>query len=475
MRAAVLLGLAACGDPGAVIAPVIELPALGSQADPTPLDEVELSVARAGAPGSIVLATFARDEALVLDGVPFEDDLVVHLVGRRSGADVAYGRTCAFDLPATGEPPSPHLWFSRTVHWGGAFADPVGVRTGGQAWTDDDGALVVALGESGGGAVTEVDRFDAATGVWTVVTEVSERLGGVVAALDDGRAVLVGGRDGDGQPHARIEIVDPDPFLDPTDRLELVVDARLGVDGTAAATLASGAVVVIGGRDDAGPLGTVWILRPAEVALDPPRQLDTAALATPRSAHTLTRLGSEIGAPVLVVGGLDAAGAPVAAAELYRPLDEAFSATFAAAMVFPRRQHLAALLPDGTVLVIGGLDAAGAAIRTMERFSLDGGFATAGELPAGAGLVEASLTTLPDGRLLLSGGRTSATGLAVRGTYVIGVDPFDGSIDVTTTDELERPRAAHVSAPLCDGTVLTIGGDAEPTAERYQPPATDRR
>lgn len=470
MRATILVvALAACGGDGAVVQPVIELPEIGSEADPTPLDEVELSVTRAGTDTPIVLATFQRDEALVLDGVPFDDDLVVRLIGRRAGADLAYGRTCTFDLTERGEPPSPHLWFTRTVHWADAVAAPVPARTGGQTWTAADGSLVVALGEAAGSVATAIDRFDPRTGTWIGVTQVAPRRGGVVAPLGDGSAFLVGGRDNDDAPHSRVELIDPIAA-----DVVVVVDARLGVDGTAAATIGNGEVVVIGGRDGAGPIGTVWVLRTDDATPEPPRQLGSATLATPRSGHTLTPLSAGAGALVLVSGGLDAADAPVAAAELYRPLTERFSTTFAASMVVPRHRHRAALLSDGSVLVIGGVDVTGAAVPTMERFSLDGGFTDAGELPDGAGLVDAALATLPDGRLLLSGGRTSPTGLPVTTAYVIGVDPFDGGIDVTATDDLERPRAGHVTTPLCDGTVLSVGGEDEPTAERYQPPATDR-
>ncbi|MCU1281857.1 MAG: hypothetical protein JWM53_5403, partial [bacterium] len=35
---------------------------------------------------------------------------------------------------------------------------------------------------------------------------------------------------------------------------------------------------------------------------------------------------------------------------------------------------------------------------------------------------------------------------------------------------LGAPRANHVAVPLCDGTVLVVGGG--PTAEIYTPPAS---
>jgi hypothetical protein len=70
-------------------------------------------------------------------------------------------------------------------------------------------------------------------------------------------------------------------------------------------------------------------------------------------------------------------------------------------------------MPDGSVLVIGGLDGAGQPVRTLERFTLDAGFVAVGELPVGAGVIDGTATPLPDGRILLAGGRPEAGAAAV--------------------------------------------------------------
>jgi len=468
----VVRGVAACGDAATEITPVIDLPAAGSEADPLPtLDEVELSVARAGATAALVQRTFARGEELALDGVPIDDDLVVHLVGHTSGVEVAYGRTCRFDVVDGAAPASPHLWFSRTVRWAAAPAPGV-ARSGGGAWTTASDSVAVALGEVDGAPVTAVELFDPLTAAWTTVAEVSLRTGGVVVGLGSGKGVLLGGRDEAGAPHALIEVVDP--FAAQDARVSVRTDPRLGLDGTAAATLETGDVVVIGGGSDAGLVDAVFALEVGEGGeLDPPRQLP-AHLANPRRDHTLTRISDDVGAPLVVIGGVDAVG-PVAAAELYRPLSQAFSTGFAATMVVPRSRHAATRLPDGSVLVVGGIDAAGAPVATIELFTIDGGFVAAGTLPADAGLVDAALTPLPDGRVLLSGGRTSAAGPPTDTSFVIRLDPLDGTVDVTPTDDLELPRAGHAAALLCDGTIFAIGGTPTATADRYQPPSIGRR
>jgi hypothetical protein len=145
-------------------------------------------------------------------------------------------------------------------------------------------------------------------------------------------------------------------------------------------------------------------------------------------------------------------------------------------MKTPRTGHTAVLMPDGSVLFIGGLDALGQPIKTLELFSVDGGFVTASPLPDHAGLLDFATTTLPDGRILLTGGREAVGGPALDTAYIIRLNPLDGMVDVVATDRMSVTRAGHQAVLLCDGTVLVTGGTAGSfTAERYNPPPIGRR
>ena len=116
------------------------------------------------------------------------------------------------------------------------------------------------------------------------------------------------------------------------------------------------------------------------------------------------------------------------------------------------------------------------ALRTLERFTVDGGFESVGELPLTAGRLDMSVTTLPDGRVLIAGGRTEISGPPVATAFIARLDPLDGSVDVVPTDRLAVPRANHQAADLCDGTILITGGaPGRPVAERYNPSPTGRR
>jgi len=282
------------------------------------------------------------------------------------------------------------------------------------------------------------------------------------------RVLVLGGAMGGGGA-TFVELIDAAGI----DRSETTGLARVDLTATA---LSDGSVVVIGGSPPgpSQPSAEIDLIADDAGALDI-RRLD-ATLATARAGHTATRLGNDVGAPVLIAGGLDATGAPIAAAELFKPLTGEVLASFKATMNIPRHGHAAALLPNGNVLIIGGVDALDRPVRTLEQFSIDTGFVTVGDLPTAAGVIELAATTLPDGRILLTGGRSSPESLPVATAYIARLDPRDGQVDVVATDHLQTPRAAHQAMSLCDGTVLISGGTAgQVPAERYNPPPLGRR
>jgi hypothetical protein len=250
--------------------------------------------------------------------------------------------------------------------------------------------------------------------------------------------------------------------------------ARVGLSAT---SLSDGRVIVIGGQTPGSmPASSNFV---GEVSVSSGivnvRAL-RAQLAHPRFGHAATRLADNVGASVLVSGGLDDTGQPVAEAELFKPLNEDFS-PFRPTMVVPRYQHQAVPLPDGSVLILGGLDGSAMPVSTIELFTIDAGFvALKDKLPATAGLLDFSATVLPDGRILLTGGRLVPGGPPVSSAFIARLDPLDGTIDIVATDRLGEARAGHQATLLCDGTVLIAGGTAgQSVYERYNPPAISRR
>jgi hypothetical protein len=303
-----------------------------------------------------------------------------------------------------------------------------------------------------------------------------------------GQAIVIGGVDGNDAAVPMIEIVDPAAG---EARQRETMDGPALV-GHAGVLLVDDTIVVAGGLSSApgGALavsGAAWRFRVgAGGVLDAPELLP-AAMNLPRSDHTMTRLGNELGADVLIVGGRSAADAtaqPVAQAELYRPLREAFELIDGAVLGRPRWGHAAVRMPGGFVLVLGGVGvdpaSPGAGVVPVSEMELydpvQGTFAPAGTLPANAGLTDVTVTPLPDGRVLLAGGR-DATGAVVDTVLIARLDPIDGDVDLSPSDRLSVPRAGHSAVSLCDGTILVVGGtdDATAPAERYNPPSLGRR
>lgn len=468
-----LVVLAACGGGDRpVFAPFIEVPPEGSDGYPyTGLDELVLEIAEAGAADGS-RESFAIDEPLELTDIDYGEQQVVHLSGRTNGIEVAYGRTCAVDIAPDGVEQEPHLYFSRTVKWG------EGPAPGAIA-----GDSVLAYSAPGGSGVFvgdgRVSRFDPLSGAFAEVPidSIAARTGGILAAVPDGRAILVGGTSGsddDGVP--LVEAIDPNEPPISTSRVEQQPGPRL-VDH-AAATLVDGTVLVAGGQlQEAGDFtatSAAWLIHfGGGNTLDEPERLVTE-IGAPRYGHTMTRLGDDIGAAVVVIGGRGADDLPIAAPELYRPLSRTFEPVNAtAALAVPRWNHRAVRLPDGSVLIIGGRTLAGPATEVELYDPVLGAFkATNARLGSRDAVTDMAVVPMPDGRVLLIGGRDKDD-KAVSTVLIARFDPVNGQVDLSVTDPLERARAGHSATILCDGTILVVGGG--PGSERYNPPSAGRR
>jgi hypothetical protein len=157
---------------------------------------------------------------------------------------------------------------------------------------------------------------------------------------------------------------------------------------------------------------------------------------------------------VLLTGGTenDQVGSMLASAELYDPARAAFAPT--GSMSAKREGHTATLLGDGRVLIAGGMNNFG--YRTVEK-SADIYDPASGTFTPVGNMTDAreghTATLLPDGRVLLTGGRDNGT---------VSLDSaelyYPGSRTFAKTSRMAHGREAHTATLLRDGKVLIVGG-----------------
>jgi hypothetical protein len=248
--------------------------------------------------------------------------------------------------------------------------------------------------------------------------------------------------------------------------------------GHTATRLPNGKVLIAGGSTGGG-----FFTNTAELYTTSTNVLAaTGNLVTARAAHTATLLSS---GKVLIAGGVTSGGGTVTAAlELYDPAGGAGAGTFAAAGVSlgtARQLHTATLLPNGQVLISGGVDSNGNALFTSELYNPN---ASCLALPCTTPAVSSSSATfsyertqhsgtlLPGGKVLFAGG-FGISGAALDNAELYAVAPTDA---FTFTGSLGFGVAGHTATLLTNGLVLVGGGStgsstsptASSTAKVYQ-------
>ncbi|HEX6347302.1 DUF6603 domain-containing protein [Umezawaea sp.] len=218
-----------------------------------------------------------------------------------------------------------------------------------------------------------------------------------------------------------------------------------------AVRLTSGGVLVAGGADAAGaPVAAVAVFDPVARTW----AAGTAALATARRRHTTTRLGD---GRVVVTGGVGTAGGVLAGVEVFDPVTGTWSAP-ATGLATARSGHRAVLVGK-ELLVAGGTSARGAALASAELLDPATLARTAVGSMAQARTGHAAVV-LGTGKVLVVGGAVP-TGEGERALASCELyDPATGTW--TPTGDLAVPRKGHQATLLPDGRVLVTGGDAVP-------------
>lgn len=264
-----------------------------------------------------------------------------------------------------------------------------------------NGQVLVTGGQK---APTSAEVFDAATGQWSAVASMTVgRHGHTATTLRDGRVLVVGGC-ADGCKLRATEVFDP-----ASGSWSRGADLNTGRGWHTATLLPDGTVLVAGGVNNGTELDSAEVYDPTKGVWT-----RTAPMSGARMRHTavLTQRG------LMVMGGFRGElwrGPALRSVEIYdldtrswRKVDN---------LLYARREHSAALLGDGSVLVIGG-ESAESFYNIAERWNpADGRWHFVDSLlsywPA-----EFSSVSLPDGRVLISGGTLVEARVTSRNTEI---------------------------------------------------------
>ena len=314
----------------------------------------------------------------------------------------------------------------------------------------DGGALVMGGNTSETLNVPDTDttqRFDPLTETLSPgppLAFTAQAISTTPVGLDGGGFLLVGGGINSKATTGTRPSVAVQAFDATARRFDRVGDLGAGHGAGPTATAlgdGDGGVLVAGGEIPALPTAERY---------DPVsgRWAQVGDLVVARRGHTATRLAD---GRVLIVGGVtccDANGEILTgAAEIRDPFLGGFRPT--GSLATARAFHAATLLPDGRVLVTGGIVAGSSATSSAEIFDpATGQFSPGGAMQVGRYLHSAILLT--DGRVLVLGGEraTAASDL---------FDPTEGRW--TPGPTLEPAWAASTATLLANGKVLVFGGE----------------
>ena len=235
-----------------------------------------------------------------------------------------------------------------------------------------NGKVLVAGGSYLSQPRRHTELYDPATGTFTFAAFMfTARIGHTATLLPSGNVLIAGGTDRSLGLYPSAEI-----YITATNTFAFIGEMTTYVNGRYAATansLPDGTVLIAGG------VSTNTLLSSAEIFDENTGSFTaTGSLATGRFAATASALA---GGKVLIAGGVDPSNPDnsIASAELYDPATGIFTA--AASMTAARQDAMAVALPGGRVLVAGGDDFDGAPLASAELYIANVIFRSAFEGP----------------------------------------------------------------------------------------------
>jgi N-acetylneuraminic acid mutarotase len=306
-----------------------------------------------------------------------------------------------------------------------------------------DDALLIGGRPSGGNPTASVTRFNAQSGKWFPVGDLSfARNAASAVTLPNGLVLVAGGESEPLQYHNTTEIYDP---AKDSWGLGPVMGAKRSA--FALQVLADGKVLAVGGWDNLSKSTGAEVLD-----LQAGKWTPTGDVHDVRADPAVTRLRD---GRVLAAGGWTSNVWELDTAEVYSPATNAWTAV---APMHEKRSHaMAATLPDGRVLVAGGSYHAGAPTFlpiTRQTYEIYDPATDRWSTPKALNRPRnaAKMVTLSDGRLVIVGGTGPATSDRTAEVYDPATDRW------SLTPPMQTGRASHLALAMSDDSVLVTAG-----------------
>ena len=310
-----------------------------------------------------------------------------------------------------------------------------------------DGTVLLAGGIDGPMIATG-DIWNSATGAFTPSSNNLSvaRAYETVTKLQNGKFLYANGGDAaDGSvAYTAADLFDPS-----TGKFTATGSTHDARHGSTATLLTSGKVLVAGGivSNATTRLATAELYDPTAGTF-----AYTGSMHVARDVAVAVRLAS---GKVLIAGGGDGSGISLNSSEIFDPSGNAGAGSFAVGptMVARRDDATATLLPDGRVLIVGGINN-DTCTGSAEIYDPTSNAFTASKSSIPPRRFH-SATLLNSGLVLIAGGFNSATNVStVQDAYL-----YHPSTDTfTATGSMASKRFLHTATLLGDGRVLVAGG-----------------
>jgi prepilin-type processing-associated H-X9-DG protein len=250
-----------------------------------------------------------------------------------------------------------------------------------------DGRVLVAGGNSQGGAVNTVDIMGTSGAFTPGPPMLQGRSNAACALLQDGTVLVAGGTDG------KTALASAEIFTPSTNSWSSAGAMSTPRYGHTATVTKMGAVLLVGGQTGAGVTDQVEVFRPAIGAFTVLGKLSSA-----RTDYAVAVIDQH---RTLIAGGSDGSSA-VNTLDIFDSYTN--QVTNAGVMRSARRNFAAVTLLDGTVMFIGGYDGSGAALASTEIYDPAAQTSVAGPQLAGARAGHQAYMLPNNGSVIVFGG-----------------------------------------------------------------------